>query len=161
LLVVRERSIMYKVVRGKKPNAFAIGVPGLNVILVTSAAVECLDDNELAGLLAHEQTHINQFHMVARLGVKFLFLREFRKAKKAEDAGRLLALQVVQTPTLCTLSYVLERLADRGARKAGLGSAAASALLKMDKKPNSRHVLSWVGGNAHPRTCTRVVRLTK
>src|SRR4028119_2049194 len=66
---------------GEQANAMAIGIPGLNLIMVTKGALTTWNDKEMAAVLSHEQGHINQFHTVIRLGIVAYYGKKVKAAK--------------------------------------------------------------------------------
>ena len=97
------------------PRAHALGV-GLGrrgAIIISSAMLALLDDDERAAVLAHEQTHLRQRHS--------LFLGAIRLAA---------ALDPLLATTRSDVRFALERCADEAAATASSRPVVASALAK-------------------------------
>lgn len=176
-------------VRSHVPNAFALGTQSRPVIGITSGLVNLLGERELAGVLAHEISHIrNNDLLVKGLAMSFgnlthtlswigrllllfaipLFLLGF------ETVSLGIALLLIVSPGLnillqLGLSRSMEYLADQSAAEITrdpLGLASALQRIESAVKPwwamNWRPVRSQSGADwlrSHPNTQKRVERL--
>ena len=100
------------VVNNSEPNAFAL--PGGQIIVYDGIIREMNDYDELAGLLAHEYSHVRLHHstrMMSRNLAGYLFISLLLK-----DASGTLAVLVTNANSLKELSYSrgLEHQADEG-----------------------------------------------
>src|SRR5215469_820594 len=100
------------------PAAAAYCVPGLrSAIVISAGALNLLDTDELAAVLAHERAHLRARHDLVLLPFSAL-LRAFRWSATARDANREVALLV-------------EMLADDRARRLRSARELATALLRV------------------------------
>ncbi len=100
------------------PAAAAYCVPGLrSAIVISAGALNLLDKDELAAVLAHERAHLRARHDLVLLPFTAL-LRAFRWSETARAANAEVALLV-------------EMLADDGARKRRPARELATALLRV------------------------------
>ncbi|HUD40239.1 MAG TPA: M56 family metallopeptidase [Streptosporangiaceae bacterium] len=100
------------------PAAAAYCVPGLrSAIVISAGALDLLDQDELAAVLAHERAHLRARHDLVLLPFTAL-LRAFRWSATARVANAEVALLV-------------EMLADDRARRRGPARELATALLRV------------------------------
>lgn len=117
-------------------HAAAYCVPGRrNAVVVTSAAMDCLDDAQLAAVMAHEHAHLRGRHDVvvagtAALADAFPFLPAFRVA--ATEVARLVELRAddvaARSAGRLPLATALVRLAEASTPAGALGAGGASTV---------------------------------
>lgn len=142
---------------GNKPNAFVTAFTGKR-IFVTKKGAEVWTDEELKGIVAHEHTHVRQGHTFIKMGAALGFTVWVRKAETPEEKLKRKMIMVIGQ---CVLCYICERLADRGAIKAGHGPHMASALGKLPHINPALTLLGAFKGSYHPSTKGRVKRCLK
>lgn len=116
--------------------AAAYCLPGRHkAVVVTSAALACLDEDQLAAVLAHERAHLRGRHdlvlaSTAALADAFWFLPAFPAA--AAEVARLVELRAddiaARTSDRLTLATALVRLAEGAAPAGALGAGGATAI---------------------------------
>lgn len=136
-------------------NAFAVGQPEASSLAVTEGMLEALDIEELAGVFAHEISHVRNndlwimgladimsrlTHLMAYLAVILTLLNLPLAILGQEHAPWIVVLLLYSAPALSSLlqlalSRTREYDADvEGARLTGNPRALASALAKLDMK---------------------------
>jgi hypothetical protein len=136
------------------PAAAAYCVPGLrSAIVISAGALDLLDQDELAAVLAHERAHLRARHDLVLLPFTAL-LRAFRWSATARAANAEVALLV-------------EMLADDRARRRGPARELATALLRVGASGGGRAPAGALAatGPASPRgdgeLAARVARLLR
>lgn len=136
------------------PNAFAMGTPDDSAVCVSDGLLRLLNERELAGVLAHEVTHIanrdlwimgladamsRAVSMASWIGQLILFLNLPLILSGVAHVPWHIPLVLIFSPTVMALlqlalSRTREYDADRGgAELTGDPEALASALLKMER----------------------------
>ncbi|MCW2134143.1 M56 family metallopeptidase [Arthrobacter sp. VKM Ac-2550] len=140
LALVARRNDRYGVLVVDHPVAAAYCLPGRGrQIVLTTAALDALDEEQLSAVLAHERAHLRGRHDLVMAGAEALeqaFPRvpAFRAARL--ELARLIELQADDTavrhyPRL-TVASALVRLAEGGAAPASaLGAGGQSALMRV------------------------------
>ena len=176
-------------VRNNVPNAFALGTRERPVIGITSGLVNLLSDRELAGVLAHEITHIKNndlmvkglamsfgrlTHLLSWIGRFMLLLALPMLLLGMQPFSMGAALLMVISPGLNVLlqmglSRSMEYLADHGAAEITrdpMGLASALKRIEQLGRPwwamHWRPVTSQAGTDwlrSHPDTDKRISRL--
>jgi Zn-dependent protease with chaperone function len=142
----------------------ALVPPLKDEIWVTEKATEVWDDYDFEGVLAHEQAHANQYHSEILLALYFLAAAyQFERLFRGRGfKGRYFIPNLNQAVVRSGVSYVMERIADHQAKKAGLGDNLASALEKLEDQETTQVVIfSLLKGNYHPPLKGRIKRLRK
>ena len=88
----------------REPNAFAFGTENIS-ITITSGLLECLEDDELYAVLAHECGHIACKHMLYHSMAKIIFDVEKRGVKRLALVNTIIE-DVVSTPLKLALYYL-------------------------------------------------------
>lgn len=128
------------------PAPIAYCVPGIRTATVlTEGLIEALEPDELAAVIAHERTHLDQLHHLVRLAFRAWHsaLPWFPIANRAERA-------------VITLT---EMLADDGARRV-VGPGALRRALDRVGNPES-HDFAEVASNSSPDAAMLAARLTR
>jgi Zn-dependent protease with chaperone function len=133
------------------PTAAAYCVPGLrSAIVISAGALDLLDADELAAVLAHERAHLRARHDLVLLPFTAL-LRAFRWSAIARAANADVALLV-------------EMLADDRARKRRPARELATALLRVGASGGGlapAGALAVSGNSADGELAARVTRLLR
>ena len=147
------------VVSGTKPNAYVL--PLRDEIFITDAGNTEWSREQLKGVLAHENAHADNKHaeamMVLNIILTLYALERLFRGKGWK--GKWLYPHIFQLVAQNTLSYATERVADREAKKQGLGENLASALSIIDE-PLKDKIVAILAGKYHPNIEGRIERLT-
>ncbi len=162
----RDFQYRFHVVQDPEPNAFTI--PGGSIYVHTGLIQFADDEDELAGVLAHEIGHAYERHpakgMSRAMGVEYLtnlFLRGNQNATASRQI-KTMALQLVKGTALTRYSREDERRADQTAfylaRSAGFHSNGLLRFLrKLDHLGRTAMPFSFL--STHPPTPERIARL--
>jgi heat shock protein HtpX len=139
------------VIHEQQPNAFATGrSPERGAVAITTGLLEMLDEDEVAGVIAHELAHIRNrdtliMTVTATIAGAIGMLAQFGFLFGGRDNGRqnpfgpigLLLLLVVAPLAAMIVQFAISRSreyeADRGgAEISGMPRALASALMKLE-----------------------------
>lgn len=130
------------------PTAAAYCLPGrARTVVLTSAALAALDDDELAAVLAHERAHLRGRHHLVVAGAAALdrtvpFLPVFRWARAEQT--RLLEMiaddDAAMSADRLTVARALVRLAEGSVPAMALGAADVAAVARVQRllKPANR-----------------------
>ena len=173
------------------PNAFAIGAPEDSAICVTNGLLRLLDRRELAGVLAHEVSHVanrdlwimgvadamaRAVSLASWIGQFILLLNLPLLMTGAAHVPWHIPLLLIFSPTIMALlqlalSRTREFDADRGAVElTGDAEGLASALLKLERRVGRFWEEIFLPGRripepsllrTHPPTEARIARLRK
>ncbi len=171
------------------PNAFAIGTPRASAICVSDGLLRLMNERELAGVLAHEVTHIanrdlwimgladamsRAVSLASWLGQMILLLNLPLIMAGMAHVPWQVPLVLIFSPTLMALlqlalSRTREYDADRGgAELTGDPEGLASALMKLERRTGRIWEEMFLPGRripepsllrTHPRTEERIRRL--
>lgn len=164
--LARRSEIPYRfvVVESEEPNAFAL--PG-GLILITLPLVElCNDDNQIAGLLAHEIVHVDRKHAVrnvaaeaaVKAGVRFLTGRAAILSRVSNSMENLVSKGYRQDQ-----EFEADLLGTRLTRQAGFAETGLRTLLETTqqltggKTPVVAEAFAFF--KSHPPLATRIERL--
>ena len=144
----------------------AVALPDRQLVVYTGIINYCSSPEELAGVLAHEITHIRHGHIMNRLrrevGVSML------GALAGGDAGGDIARQTTRLLTSSAFDRQMESAADIGAvrmmAKAGIDPVHFADLLfrLSQEKGNISKRFEWI--SSHPNTqerCAEILKLRK
>lgn len=121
------------------PAAAAYCLPGrARTVVLTSAAVDVLDDDELRAVLAHERGHLRGRHHLVLAAAEALerampFLPVFAWARSAQRQLLEMAADdtAVDRSTRLTVARALVHLAEGAVPRAALGAADVDALVRV------------------------------
>ena len=164
----RRSEIPYRflVVEGEEPNAFA--VPGGLVLITCSLVALCGDEDEIAGVLAHELVHIDRKHAIRNVaaeaamkaGMRFLTARA---AILSRVSGRMENL--VSKGYRQDQEFEADELGSQLARQAGFSETGLLRLLQKILRPTAGtttvvgEILAYF--KSHPPLAERVQRLRR
>ncbi len=138
----------------RMPNAFAVGLGNSSAVALTDGILRMMNPRELAGILAHELTHVRcrdtsvlgvadifsrTISALARIGLIMMFLSFGSVAMKSGIPFWTTGAILFFSPTIAVmlqlaLSRTREFNADRGAAElTGVAHGLASALKKLDR----------------------------
>ena len=125
------------IVDDDQPTAFCVGGARPTIVL-TSTAIESLDERQVHAVLAHERAHLAHHHPRLQLAARLLsrslpFLPLLHEAP--QEVGRLVEMHADDVATLehdrSVLATALVALATAPARRSVLAVGATDALLRM------------------------------
>jgi predicted Zn-dependent protease len=148
-------SINVHVVENKEINAFAM--PGRHLVVHTGLIDFADDEDEIAGVIAHEIAHIESGHVVKKLG-KEIGLSILMNLTLGDIGGEVVR-NALSTITSTAYDRSLEKEADLNAVDYMIAAKMnptylASFLEKLDKQSKTPEVLKWV--STHPDSKERV-----
>lgn len=139
LILVAHRDNDLGVMVLEHSSCAAYCVPGrVGRVVVTSAAQDALDPEQMAAVVAHERAHLRgRHHLViqgaASLRAAFPFVPAFRRAEEAVARLTEMAADDAATHTVdrLTLATALVRLAEGSAPAGALGAGGSTALMRV------------------------------
>jgi len=153
----------FKVVKMDEPNAFAL--PGGPIYVSTGLLAMNVTDDELAGVLAHEASHVNQRHSVKAIqeAMAVGVISEVALSKSSNSTREVagLAVQLALTlPHSREAEYEADALGVRLATNAGYSPYGLSEFLtRLNNLTNVAKTPEWF--SSHPETKDRVARTKK
>ena len=152
---IASSSINVHVVENKEINAFAM--PGRHLVVHTGLIDFADDEDEIAGVIAHEIAHIESGHVVKKLG-KEIGLSILMNLTLGDIGGEVVR-NALSTITSTAYDRSLEKEADLKAVDYMVAAKMnpiylASFLEKLDKQAQTPEVLQWV--STHPDSKVRV-----
>lgn len=127
-----------------KTNAFTCGDENESVVFIGSWVLDNMSHDEIAGILAHEITHIKKNHVMKRLGINMVTLggsiglsvalqQYFFKNNKVAIFGAVVLGTVVSSAANAYYSRLCEKEADLGAIQLMGNKKLAQSLQKVDR----------------------------
>ncbi len=150
----------FKVVKSDDVNAFAL--PGGPVFVTSGLLALHVPDNELAAVLGHECSHVNQRHSVKQIekAMAIGMLADLALRNQSDIAKSAVSLALdygVTKPLSREDEYEADALGVRLSYNAGYpADSMATFLHKLDTLPNMPHTAEWMSD--HPNTLARVQR---
>ena len=160
--VRRRRQIPYRFTLLVGDDWYAVAVPGGTIALTDGLVQACENDDEVAGLLAHEVAHIDSKHAVRSLAASSLFSSGTRFLPFARGflAGRLIGTiqRVVTEGYRREQELEADQLGARLAHRAGFdGRALATFLERIASERGQKDDIGYLG--SHPPLRERAQRL--
>jgi predicted Zn-dependent protease len=157
---IASSSINVHVVENKEINAFAM--PGRHLVVHTGLIDFADDEDEIAGVIAHEIAHIESGHVVKKLG-KEIGLSILMNLTLGDIGGEVVR-NALSTITSTAYDRSLEKEADLKAVDYMVAAKMnptylASFLEKLDKQSQTPEVLQWV--STHPDSKVRVAYINE
>ncbi|CAN5382940.1 M48 family metalloprotease [soil metagenome] len=160
-----EVDFSFAVLQSDVPNAWS--APGGYVFLTSALMKDMRDESELAGVLAHEMSHITEYHMI-----HMLKRQQFMQgvAEGAQSGSKDVSLEQVTQAADASNQVIFAQGFDQGmefeADAVGIGVAAAAGydpdgLTRFLERTGQEHGSTGGGwlSSTHPSTTTRVMKL--
>jgi len=151
-----------RVIEGEDINA--VSLPG-GYIYLFQGLVEKLDDDELAGVIAHELGHITARHGIKRLQASYGYLLVQALAVASRDAQMAQGASTLYAVAFLAYSrqdeFEADRLSVKYVKKAGLNAKGMVGALEEIQKEQERKVRPVTYFKTHPYLTERIAVVNK